>query len=317
MPAIDIRSLRVNPSDLSRIDMNLLTVLVALVRERHVSRAAQKLHLGQPAVSHALARLRELTGDPLLVRQGRFMQPTERALVLMEGLAPALEQIESTLRSQAPFDPGSARRVFHVGLTDDLQIAVLPSLLRTLRAHAPHARLIAHTVCYRNAMEHLLEGRVDTVVAYLEHLPAAAKMRTVGTVRYAILHAGTGARVSLDEYCRRPHVLVSFAGDLRGVVDDPLEQLGRRREVVFSVPQFGSLPAVLAGTDLLATVPEYAARALSAGSGLRVSPLPFEGPSFPITMAWRAAVDKDPSQAWLRQAIVAAMQEPEESRRAA
>lgn len=293
-----------NAMDLGRIDLNLLTVLAALIRERHVSRAAQKLNLGQPAVSHALRRLRALTGDPLLVRHGRTMEPTPRALSLMQGLEPALEQIERTLRSQIGFEPAKARPEFRLGLTDDLQIAVLPALLRILRSEVPNGRLLALTVSYRDAMRHLDEGRVSAVLGYVTDLPAAAKMRRVGTVRYAVLSAGPAeADLSLAEYCARPHVLVTFAGDLRGVIDDALDNLGCQREVIFSVPQFGSLPAVLAGTDLLATVPAYAARALAALAGLRVSPLPFEAPTYPITLAWRAVADQDPSEAWLRAAI--------------
>src|SRR5688572_5645640 len=159
------------PIELSRIDLNLLTVLAALMRERHVSRAAQRLHLGQPAVSHALARLREITGDPLFVRQGRAMEPTARATALMQGLGPALEQIEATLRAQSAFDPATATPVFRIGLTDDLQIAMLPRLLRRLGTEVPGARLVAMTACHLDAMRHLDDGRVSTVMTFLEDLP--------------------------------------------------------------------------------------------------------------------------------------------------
>ena len=295
------------PIELGRIDLNLLTVLAALMRERHVSRAAERLHLGQPAVSHALARLRELTGDPLLVRQGRVMEPTERALALMQGLGPALEQIEATFRAQADFEPARAAPVFRIGLTDDLQIAMLPRLLRALGAEVPRARLVTLTVCYRNAMRYLEQGRVSTVMAYLKDLPAGAKVRKVRTARFALLRADTAAgKLSFDDYGRRRHVLVTYAGDLCGTVDETLAGLGRQRDVAFSVPQFGSLPAVLAGTDLLATVPEHVAQALSAQGGLRCEPLPFESPTYPIRMAWRAVADKDSAETWLRRAMLRA-----------
>jgi LysR family transcriptional activator of mexEF-oprN operon len=263
------------PIELSRIDLNLLTVLAALMRERHVSRAAERLNLGQPAVSHALARLRELTGDPLLVRQGRVMEPTERALALMQGLGPALEQIEATLRAQAEFEPGRAAPVFRIGLTDDLQIAMLPRLLRALGAEAPRARLVTLTVCYRNAAQHLDDGQVSAVMSFLKDLPAGAKVRKVRSARFALLRADTAAgKISLN--------------------------------VPSTVPQFGSLPAVLAGTELLATVPEHVAQALSAQGGLRYEALPFESPSYQIKLAWRAVTDKDPAEAWLRKAMLRA-----------
>lgn len=298
----------VRPIDPGRIDLNLLTVLAALMRERHVSRAAQRLHLGQPAVSHALARLREITGDPLFVRQGRSMEPTARATALMQGLGPALEQIEATLRAQSAFDPASATPVFRIGLTDDLQIAMLPRLLRRLGAEVPGARLVAMTACHLDAMRHLDDGRVSTVMTFLQDLPAGAKVRAVRRAPFVVLRADDDpAPLTLERYCARRHVLVSHEGALCGIVDEALQRLGHARHVGFAVAQFGSLPAVLAGTDLLATVPDHAARALSAQAGLRWEPLPFESPTYAISMAWRAAGDRDPAEAWLRQAMLQAL----------
>jgi LysR family transcriptional activator of mexEF-oprN operon len=307
MRAIDNARTRMKPIELNRIDLNLLTVLAALMRERHVSRAAERLNLGQPAVSHALARLRELTGDPLLVRQGRVMEPTERALALMQGLGPALAQIEAAFRAQADFEPARAAPVFRIGLTDDLQIAMLPRLLRALSAEVPGAKLVTLTVCYRNAMRYLEQGRVSAVMSFLKELPADAKVRKVRTARFAMLRAdAVPGKLSLDDYCRRRHVLVTYAGDLCGTVDETLGELGRQRDVAFSVPQFGSLPAVLAGTDLLATVPEHVALALSAQGGIRFEALPFESPDYQIRMAWRAVTDKDLAETWLRKAMLRA-----------
>lgn len=299
----------VNLAELNRIDLNLLTVLAALMHERHVSRAAERLHIGQPALSHALARLRALTGDPLFVRQGREMAPTPRAVALMESLGPALSQIEAGLRAEADFDPARARPVFRLGLTDDLQIALLPKLLRLQRAELPQARLVASTVSHRDAMRQLQDGRVSTVLAYLEALPAGAKLRRLATARYLVLRADADpAPLTLDAFCARPHALVSFAEDLRGFVDDALAALGRTRHVAVSLPQFGSLGALLAGTALLATVPDYLAAALVAGGGLRAEPLPFESPAYAISMCWRAAADRDPAEQWLRGALVRAFE---------
>jgi len=275
-----------------------------------VSRAAERLHVGQPALSHALAKLRKLTGDPLFVRQGREMAPTPRAIALMQSLGPALEQIESSFRAESSFDPAQAQPVFRIGLTDDLQIALLPRLLHILRAEVPHARLVASTVSHRDAARHLHDGRVSTVLAYLEALPAGAKVRRLATARYAVLRADAAkAPLTLDEFCARSHALVSFAEDLRGFVDDALSALGRARRVAVSIPQFGSLPAVLAGTDLLATVPAYlAAELCSQNAGLRSEPLPFESPAYAISMCWRAAADRDPAEQWLRGALVRAFE---------
>jgi LysR family transcriptional activator of mexEF-oprN operon len=156
-------------------------------------------------------------------------------------------------------------------------------------------------------MRYLDQGRVSAVMSFLKELPADAKVRKVRTARFAMLRTDTApGKLSLDDYCRRRHVLVTYAGDLCGTVDETLAELGRQRDVAFSVPQFGSLPAVLAGTELLATVPEHVAQALSAQGGLRYEALPFESPSYPIKMAWRAVTDKDSAETWLRRAMLRA-----------
>jgi LysR family transcriptional activator of mexEF-oprN operon len=299
---------RMKPIELGRIDLNLLTVLAALMRERHVSRAAQRLNLGQPAVSHALARLRELTGDPLLVRQGRVMEPTERALALMQGLGPALEQIEATFRAQADFEPARAAPVFRIGLTDDLQIAMLPRLLRALSAEVPRAKLVTLTVCYRNAMRYLDEGARQRGDGLPER-PAGRRQGAQGRApRASPCCAPTRAtgKLSLDDYCRRRHVLVTYAGDLCGTVDETLDELGRaaRRGV------FGAAvrqPARRAGRHRAAG---HCARARGAGAvcarRAALRGLPFESPDYQLKLAWRAVTDKDPAEAWLRKAMLRA-----------
>jgi LysR family transcriptional activator of mexEF-oprN operon len=297
-----------NKIDLRAIDLNLLTVFRALMQERHVSRAADRLRLGQSAVSHALSRLRALTGDDLFVRAGRLMEPTERALTLMAGLSPALEQIERTFRGTQAFDPTTASPTFRIGLTDDLQIAILPKLIRLLRSGIPHARLITRTADYRTAPDLLDRGDITTAMAFLPKLPSSAKTRTVGTIRYRVLRGDPDRRpLTLDAYCARPHVLVTYAGDLRGFIDDHLDQRGRTRHVAFSVPQFGTLPAVLKDTDFIATVPDYVATTLAAQGGLRADPIPFESPSYVLSLGWRLVADKDPAEVWLRKALQTAV----------
>lgn len=110
-------------------------------------------------------------------------------------------------------------------------------------------------------------------------------------------------QLTLDDYCARLHALVSFAGDLSGFVDEELEKFGRKRKVVLAVPQFNGLGTLLAGTDIIATVPDYAAQALIAAGGLRAEDPPFETRAFELSMAWRGAQDNDPAERWLRSRI--------------
>ena len=141
-------------------------------------------------------------------------------------------------------------------------------------------------------------------LGYTEELPANAKRKVLRRSKPKLLRADSvpGA-ISLDDFCARPHALVSFAGDLTGFIDEELEKLERKRRVVLAVPQFNGLGTLLAGTDIVATVPDYTAAALTAAGGLRAEDLPLPSRTFELHMAWRGAQDNDPAERWLRSRI--------------
>ncbi|MCY1537619.1 Nodulation protein D 2 [compost metagenome] len=274
------------------------------MHERSVTRAAEKLFLGQPAISAALARLRTLFDDPLFVRTGRSMEPSARAMEIFALLSPALDSISTAVSRAADFDPATSNAVFRVGFSDDVEFALLPALLRRLRAEAPGVVLVVRRTNYLLMPNLLASGEISVGVAYTEELPANAKRKTLRRSRPKLLRADSvpGA-LSLDDYCERPHALVSFAGDLGGFVDEELAKVGRSRRVVLAVPQFNGLGTLLAGTDLVAMVPDYTAAALTAAGGLRAEDPPLPVQSFELSMAWRGAQDNDPAERWLRSRI--------------
>lgn len=293
-----------NRNDLRRVDLNLLIVFETLIHERSVTRAAEKLFLGQPAISAALARLRVLFADPLFVRTGRSMEPTARAKEIFALLTPALDSISTAISRAAEFDPASSTAVFRIGLSDDVEFALLPHLLRRLRAEAPHVVLVVRRANYLLIPGLLASGEISVGVCYTEELPANAKRKTLRRSQAKLLRADTvPGQLSLDDFCARPHALVSFAGDLSGFIDDELAKLTRTRKVVLAVPQFNGLGTLLAGTDLLAIVPDYTAAALTAAGGLRAEDLPIPSHSYELSMAWRGAQDDDPAERWLRARI--------------
>jgi LysR family transcriptional activator of mexEF-oprN operon len=293
-----------NRNDLRRLDLNLLIVFETLMHERSVTRAAEKLFLGQPAISAALARLRSLFDDPLFVRTGRSMEPTARAEEIFTLLSPALDSISTAVSRAADFDPATSTAVFRVGLSDDVEFALLPALLRRLRAEAPGVVLVVRRANYLLMPNLLASGEISVGVSYTEELPANAKRKTLRRSKAKLLRADSvPGTLSLDDYCARPHVLVSFAGDLNGFIDDQLLEMGRSRKVVLAVPQFNGLGTLLAGTDLVSVVPDYTAAALTAAGGLRAEDVPFDTNSFEMSMAWRGAQDNDPAERWLRSRI--------------
>ena len=150
----------------------------------------------------------------------------------------------------------------------------------------------------------MASGEISVGVSYTTDLPANAKRKVLRRSRSKLLRADTmpGA-MSLDDFCARPHALVSFAGDLSGYIDTELEKTGRKRHVVLAVPQFNGLSTLLAGTDIVAMVPDYTAEALTAAGGVRAEDPPLEIESFELHMAWRGAQDNDPGERWLRSRI--------------
>ncbi len=293
-----------NRNDLRRVDLNLLIVFETLMHERSVTRAAEKLFLGQPAISAALARLRSLFDDPLFVRTGRSMEPTARAQEIFGLLSPALDSISTAVSRASEFDPSTSTAVFRIGLSDDVEFGLLPLLLRRIRAEAPGVVLVVRRANYLLMPSLLASGEISVGVSYTDELPANAKRRTLRRSKPKLLRADTvPGQLSLDDYCARPHVLVSFAGDLNGFIDDELAKIGRTRKVVLAVPQFNGLGTLLAGTDLVAIVPDYTAAALTAAGGVRAEDSPVETPPFELSMAWRGAQDNDPAERWLRSRI--------------
>ncbi|PZW71492.1 LysR family transcriptional activator of mexEF-oprN operon [Pseudomonas sp. URMO17WK12:I1] len=293
-----------NRNDLRRLDLNLLIVFETLMHERSVTRAAEKLFLGQPAISAALSRLRNLFDDPLFVRTGRSMEPTARAQEIFALLSPALDSISTAVSRASEFDPATSNAVFRIGLSDDVEFALLPALLRRLRSEAPNVVLVVRRANYLLMPNLLASGEISVGASYTEELPANAKRKSLRRSKPKLLRADSiPGKLSLDEYCARPHAMVSFAGDLNGFIDEQLARFDRTRKVVLAVPQFNGLGTLLAGTDLIAVVPDYTAAALTAAGGLRAEDLPFESDSFEMSMAWRGAQDNDPAERWLRSRI--------------
>ncbi|KJK03267.1 LysR family transcriptional regulator [Pseudomonas sp. BGr12] len=301
-----------NRNDLRKVDLNLLIVFETLMHERSVTRAAEKLFLGQPAISAALARLRGLFDDPLFVRTGRSMEPTARAQEIFGHLSPALDSISTALSRAADFDPATSKAVFRIGLSDDVEFGLLPPLLRRLRSEAPGITLVVRRANYLLMPQLLSSGEISVGVSYTDELPANAKRKTLRRSTWKILRADSipGA-LTLDDYCARPHALVSYAGDLDGFVDQTLAEMDRKRQVVLAVPQFVGLAQLLAGTDIIATVPEYVALALTAAGGLRAEEPPFPTRLAELSMVWRGAQDQDPAERWLRSRITMFVGDPD------
>lgn len=290
-----------NRNDLRHADINLLVIFETMMRERNVTRTGERLFLGQATVSSALSRLRTMFDDPLFIRSGRVMEPTARAEEIHVLLGPALEGVALALSCAQEFDPYTSEETFHVGLCDEVEYALLPGLIQDLRSEAPNITLVVHRVDALQLPQLLIAGDISLGVAQVRELPARAHCRSLRAVRPMLLYADSAAGpMSLDEFCRRPHVAVSSQGKVSDEVDRVLARHGRQRRVVLAVPQFSVLPALLAGSDMLAVVPDYAARAMARLHGLRAEYPPLQLLSPDLAMAWRGTSHADPRERWLR-----------------
>lgn len=296
--------------DLAAVDLNLLRVLDVLLAERHVTRAAGRLGLTQSAASHALARLRAQLGDPLLVRGPRgALVPTARAEALQPVVAHALAELAAVWRGGG-FTPATARRNFHLAAGDYAELVLLPALVARLAALAPGVELFVRTVP-EDVAGALASGAVDAVLA-----PARPRDLTGGCFQRALFdetftcavraaHPGARGRLTLDRFCALDHLLIAPRGTAGGFVDDALAALGRRRRVALAVPHFLIAPLVLAGTDLIATVPRRIATAFAPMVDLALRPPPIELTGFTTHLLWHERAAADPAQRWLRDQIVA------------
>ncbi|EFW79773.1 LysR family transcriptional regulator [Pseudomonas savastanoi pv. glycinea] len=293
-----------NRNELRKADINLMVVFETLMQERNVTRAAEKLFLGQPTISAALNRLRNLLNDPLFIRVGHRMEPTARAHEILKHLTPALDAMSTALSLTTDFDPSVSKMTFRIGLTDDVEFGLFPAMLKAVREEAPGVVIVVKHVDYLNISEVLMSGDITVGVCLTRELPANAKRKTLRNVQPRLVRADKPrSPMSIDEYCSRPHVVVSHVASISSFADEWLTALGRKRQVVLSVPQFATLPALMAGTDMISGLSDYAAKAMSALGLLYDEPLPFPTPGLDLSMTWLRVMDSDPAERWLRSRI--------------
>lgn len=301
-------------NDFRGMDLNLLLVFHALLRERSVTRAAQRLFLGQPAVSGALKRLRGVFGDELFVRTPRGMEPTPRALELSRSIEPLLLSLHQALTQRPRFDPASAQRTFRLGSSDALEAALMPELMRILGEQAPGVRLITRNVDAQRAAAMLDTGEIELALGVHRNCAAWHRQRPLFRWRFVCIYnprrvKARGATLTLDEFLRHRHVLTSFNASLRGFIDEQLEVLGRAREVVYSSSGFVTSPFIVQRSAAICTVPDYIATLWSEVLKLKISPLPFAVPQYQMGLLWAAANEQDPGLQWLVELIATAFGE--------
>lgn len=289
--------------DLKAVDFNLLKALDALMDERNVTRAASRLGVTQPAMSSMLTRLRETFGDPLFVRASRGIVPTQRALELAGPLKQVMSEINALL-STTTFDPLTSRQTFRIAATDYALRAVALPLLKALKQRAPNAKLSLVSVEGDQIPARLERAEIDLALVTPEKASPDLHARELFAEHYVCAiredHPAIqdGNQLTLDQFCSLEHALVSYSGDeFRGVTDEALEQLDKRRQVSLSVQSFLIVPEILRTSDLVAVLPS---RLVAGIEGIRTFEPPIALPGFTKTAIWHKRTHRDAAHRWLR-----------------
>ena len=285
-------------------DLNLLRVFQAVWTARSVSKAAERLALTQPAVSSALARLRQTYGDPLFTRAGTQMAPTAFCAQQAHYLLDALSLVERSLSDVQAFDPATSSREFILGMRDIGESTLLPPLLAHCEKAAPNLRFHTMLSPLETTSQKLADGRVDLAIGFLPALTTGIHRRELFNQHYVCAmragHPLLKSRLTLASLARANHVAIDYTGTGHALVERQLRELGLERPVRLRTPHYLAAAPVLAATDLVCLMPEMLARALQQNHGIEYRPIPLKAMRFPIALYWHDRFHRDPGNQWLR-----------------
>jgi DNA-binding transcriptional LysR family regulator len=288
---------------LRRLDLTVLLVFLGLMRRRKASDVAAQLGLTQSAVSHSIRRLRSTFRDDLFLRRPHGLEPTSVALALEPHIATAVDALRTAIAAPKDFDPGTAEGIIRIAAFDAELATLLPDLIRTLSVEAPGLRIAGRGFSRRQALDALIAGDIDLALGFFRDLEDTFLADHLFIENYLVV--GSRNRrpfepaISLDDYIRLPHILVSPAGDLRGVVDDLLEVRGLARHIVAAMPLFLPALAALEATGAIATIPRRIALRYAEAFNLVTSEPPLAIRSFEISAIRHRRDERSPLLNWL------------------
>jgi DNA-binding transcriptional LysR family regulator len=293
--------------NLATVDLNLLVAFEALLAERNVSRAAQRIGLAQPSMSHALTRLRVLFNDELFVRTPKEMRPTSLALDLAAPIADALERVRRALESRFAFDPATSDRRFRLAVSQYVDLVLGLLLAPKLMQAAPNA---CFELVYKDeaeVVEQLDTGVIDLAVGRFASAPKRMQMAPLYEEHWVCLarqgHPRLGNELTLDSFCELPHLVVGRDTGQVHAVDEVLLNHRRSRRICEVINNYGAVPYVLKVTDLLVVVGQRVGEMFAESANVVVHELPIAVPPWTISLLWSRRTDTDPALVWLRRLL--------------
>lgn len=299
---------------LSRIDLNLFTVFDAIYREGGITAASKRLHLSQPAVSHALGRLRELLNDPLFERHGNEMVPTPLARSLALTIGSSLTSLEQMMHRAGRFEAASSERAFTIAVRESQESAFLPSLMERIAREAPNIDVAAVRIERRDLEDDLHSGEVDFAIDVSLPVSADVRREQIGAAPLVVLarqdHPAARGSLDLDTYIAQEHVLVTGRRRGRGYEDVALAKLGLTRRIRVRCQQYAAAADIVRRTDLLATVSSKHAELVNRETHNQILPFPAELAPLDSFLYWHARAEDDPACRWLKPLLLEALRDP-------
>lgn len=285
------------------IDTRLLNIFHAIYKHRSVSKAALDLNIGQPTVSIGLNKLREHFHDPLFVRIGNEMQPTDLSNNISQQVQDVLQRIQSINDFNIAFDPQTSNHQFNISMTDISHLVLLPKLINYLQAHSPYIRL--NIVPIDNNTQHLMEsGEIDLAIGFLPQLEAGFYQQTLFKQHYVVIANASHPRLtdqslSSEQYTNELHIDILATGG-HYVVEHELQKLGIKRNILLRLPSYLGVGLVAQETEAIVTIPNYLSQVLLSRGQLKVLDLPYQFPEYEVKQHWHARVHNNPNNQWLR-----------------
>lgn len=302
---------------LSRIDLNLFTVFDAIYREGGITAASKRLHLSQPAVSHALGRLRELMNDPLFERHGNEMVPTPLARTLAMTIGASLGSLEQMMHRAGRFDPASSERAFTIAVRESQESAFLPSLMDRVAREGPNIDIAAVRIERRDLEDDLHSGEVDFAIDVALPVSVDVRREHIGAAPLVVLarknHPIVRGALDLDTYLAQEHVLVTGRRRGRGYEDVALTKLGVTRRIRVRCQQHAAAAEIVKRTDLLATLSSKHAELFNRETNNQILPFPAELPPLDSFLYWHARAEEDPACRWLKEMLLQSLREDSRS----
>lgn len=291
---------------MSSVDLNLLLVLDTLLEERSATRAARRLHVTQSAVSNSLAKLRRILDDPLVVRsQGRLV-PTPRAVALGPALRASIEGLRAVVEG-GQFEPRTTTRRFTLACTDVVTKAIGPSLVAILAERAPESTLRIVTVEHQIQRDGLATGDVDAMLGIPPTTPRGCSTEVAYTDEMVVIarrgHPRMRGRLTLKKYVELPHIEVALFGEPEPRVDEALAKVGARRRIVTSVPEFASIPLLVAHGDAIATTSRRLAEVFLPRLPIEMHRAPIPFAPLEVKLIWHARTDADEGARFFRDVV--------------